>query len=95
MPVRASTVVGSSITTHCVDGGSIAHLTANRGGSAVTTNAASSRHEDMRHMQNEKNCLKQSLLAIAYKGAIAGHDQERCKQLLIDHGIAQKKAGNQ
>jgi len=46
-------------------------------------------------MQNEKNCLKQSLLAIAYKGAIAGHDQERCKQLLIDHGIAQKKAGNQ
>jgi len=42
-------------------------------------------------MQNEKNCLKQSLLAIAYKGAIAGHDQERCKQLLIDHGIAQKE----
>ena len=82
MPVRASTVVSSSVTTHCVDGGSIAHFTANRGGSAVTTNAASSRHEDMRHMQNGKNCLKQSLLAIAYKGAIAGHDQERSSLIM-------------
>ncbi len=73
---------------------SIASLTANRGGSALTTNAASGRHEDMKYMQVQKSFVKQKY-TVAYKGAIAGHDQERCKQLLIDHGIAQKKAGSQ
>ena len=28
---------------------------------------------------------------VAYNDAIAGHDQERCKQLLVDHGETQKR----